>query len=209
MKYQKFQLNMPSISTPTAHARRLFVVCLVLSLALTACAGNHRDQPKYEPQDESALFPDERAMRPLVEDTVARGQGRTDALLYTGKSGGKYVRGFPYKVDMNVLNRGQERYQIHCVPCHGELGDGQGMIVRRGYQRPPSFHQDRLRQVEEGYLYEVIALGRGAMPSYADQVMPRDRWAIVAYLRALQFSQNAKVTELPQEDRSKLPAEGR
>lgn len=199
---------MSSTSAGATPRRQLLAVVMTLSLLLSACAGNHRDQPKYEPLDASSLYADKKASRPIPEDTMARGQLQQDIQLYTGKSGDKYARGFPFPVTKEVLDRGQERYNISCVPCHSETGDGQGMIVRRGYTRPPSYHIDRLRTVEEGYLYEVIEKGFGAMPSYADQVEPRDRWAIVAYIRALQLSQNVKANTLTPEEREKVESGG-
>ena len=199
------------MSTFGSSSRRkwLAAACLAVSVVVsTACAGNHRDQPRYDPQDESRLFAGGQSARPIVGDTVARGQLQEDTVLYTGKDGAKYLRGFPFPVTKEVLDRGQDRYEISCVPCHGEVGNGDGMIVRRGYSRPPSYHIDRLRNVEEGYLYEVITIGFGTMPSYADQVAPRDRWAIVAYLRALQLSQNAKADDLSPQDRAELEKAG-
>lgn len=185
--------------------------CLVLSmLLLTACAGNHRNQPKYEPLEESSLFANDQSARPIPDDTVARGQLREDSWLYTGKQNGEPVRGFPFPVTKAVMERGRQRFDVNCVPCHGETGKGDGMIVRRGYSPPPTYHSDALRQVEEGYLFDVITNGfGGGMPPYGDQVSPRDRWAIIAYIRALQLSQNSNIRDVPPQVRDKLNAGGK
>jgi len=164
-----------------------------------------QDQPKFIPLRPTDFFGDGRSARPLVEGTVARGQLRQDKSFYTGKAGDKPVDTFPFALTREMLKRGQERFNIYCSPCHDRIGTGLGMIVRRGFRRPPSYHIDRLRQVPPGYIYDVITNGFGAMPDYAAQVAPRDRWAIVAYVRALQFSQNARVAELPPGVRAQLP----
>ena len=166
------------------------------------------DQPRYEPLSRSTFFDDGRAARPLVEGTVARGQLRSDAPLYTGKEEGKWVDTFPFPVTLAVLSRGQQRFNIFCAPCHDRVGTGQGTIVRRGYRAPSSFHIDRLRQAANGYIYDVITNGFGAMPDYAAQVQPGDRWAIVAYIRALQLSQNVPVNDVPAEGRTQLQQQG-
>jgi mono/diheme cytochrome c family protein len=173
-------------------------------LLISACAGNHRDQPYYEPQDPSAFFTDGKAARPLVPNTVAQGQERLDEQMYRGTLNGKLVNTFPFPITEEVMQRGKQRYEAFCVPCHGFAGNGDGMIVRRGYSRPTSYHDARLRGEPLGHYFDVITNGWGAMPSYADQVYPRDRWAIIAYIRALQLSQNANVRELPAEVRERL-----
>ena len=162
------------------------------------------DQPKVKPYAKSDFFEDQRSARPLVEGTIARGQLRDDAALYTGKAAGKPVEVFPFPVSAEVMARGQERFDIFCSPCHGRTGAGDGMIVQRGYRKPPTFHQDRLRQAAPGYVFDVITNGFGAMPDYAQQIPVRDRWAIVAYLRALQRSQNVAAGTLPAEARAAL-----
>ncbi len=174
---------------------------LMLAAFTSACAGNHRNQPYYEAQEPSEFFEDGKASRPLVPNTIAQGDARSDTELYTGKQNGKDVNTFPYPVTKAVLERGQQQYNAHCVPCHGFDGEGEGMIVRRGYSKPPSYHEEQLRNQPHGHYFDVITNGWGAMPSYADQVYPRDRWAIIAYIRALQLSQNADVKTLPAEDR--------
>jgi mono/diheme cytochrome c family protein len=156
------------------------------------------DQPKYIPLRPSNFFPDHRSERPLVEGTVARGHLDDDAGFYTGKdANGKLVDTFPFPITKDVLLRGQSRFNIYCAPCHDRVGNGNGMIVRRGFRHPPSYHIDRLRTVPDGYIYDVITNGFGAMPDYAAQIEPRDRWAIVAYVRALQLSQNAALKDVP------------
>ena len=179
------------------------VVLVVLGL-LAGCRQKMADQPRYEPLVRSTFFEDGRAARPLVEGTVARGELRGDELLYTGKEGGKPVDLFPFPATLAVLTRGQQRYNIFCSPCHDRVGTGQGTIVRRGYRVPPSFHIDRLRQAPAGYFFDVISKGFGVMPDYAQQVQPEDRWAIVAYIRALQLSQHAALADVPEDQRQQL-----
>ncbi len=159
--------------------------------AFTGCA-DMKDQPHHEPLEYSSFFADGRSSRPLVEGTVARGHLRADDRIYRGlEADGSFVAQNPLVVDAALLSRGRNRFEIYCTPCHGRVGDGQGMVVQRGYKQPSSYHIDRLRGVEDGYFYDVITNGFGKMSSYASQVKPRDRWAIVAYIRALQLSQYA------------------
>jgi mono/diheme cytochrome c family protein len=167
-----------------------------------------QDQPKYIPLRPSTFFDDGRSERPLVEGTVARGHLDADAALYTGKIDGKPVDTFPFAITRDVLDRGQQRYNIYCSPCHDRLGNGLGMVVRRGYRQPPSFHIERLRKVPVGYIYGVITEGIGAMPDYAAQIEPYDRWAIVAYERVLQLSQNASINDVPPAARARLSTGG-
>lgn len=179
------------------------------ALALFACRQQMADQPRYKPLAQSTFFGDERASRPLVEGTVARGHLREDEHLFTGKVGGKPAEAFPFPVTRDVLERGQERYNIFCAPCHDRVGTGQGMVVRRGFRAPPSFHAERLRAAPAGYFFEVMTNGFGTMPSYGAEVPARDRWAIVAYIRALQVSQKARLADVPPEERHRLPGGGR
>jgi len=179
---------------------------------LAGCAENEMDkQPKYQrPYQESKFFADGQSSRPLVAGTVARGQLRIDRPLYEGKSTGDLlIDEIPIKVDRTVLARGQQRYNIYCSPCHSQTGDGQGMIVKRGFSPPPSFHLERLRDAPSGHFYNVITNGYGAMYSYASRIPVEDRWAITAYVRALQFSQAARLEDVPAEDRPKLEGQGR
>jgi mono/diheme cytochrome c family protein len=162
------------------------------------------DQPRYKPLAKSAFFNDQRSARPLVPGTVARGRLPGDAALETGKTGTAFVAAVPVPIDLKLLKRGEQRYGIYCAPCHGQVGRGDGTVVRRGYRQPPSFHIDRLRAQPAGYFFDVITAGFGAMPDYATQVSVPDRWAIVAYVRALQLSQNATVAEVPAERRGEL-----
>jgi mono/diheme cytochrome c family protein len=162
------------------------------------------DQPKYKPLRGSEIFADKRSARPLVEGTVARGTLREDAGYYTGKTKDGFVTEMPVQVTAQLLERGQTQFQVFCSPCHGRTGRGDGMIVRRGFKQPSSYHVDRLRQMPIGYFYDVMTIGFGAMPDYAAQIPVRDRWAIAAYMRALQLSQNATVAELSPEAREKL-----
>jgi mono/diheme cytochrome c family protein len=152
-----------------------------------------------KPLAKSDFFADHRSARPLVPGTVARGQLKDDEALYTGKLGKDFVTAFPFPVTEDVLNRGRERFQIYCTPCHGRIGSGEGMVVQRGFKRPPSLHSERLRQAPPGYFFDVMTNGFGAMADYSAQVPVNDRWAIVAYIRALQLSQHAVLVELPDE----------
>jgi mono/diheme cytochrome c family protein len=177
-------------------------------LALAGCRQDMHDQPRYEAYEASAFFKDGRASRPPVPGTVARGHLREDALLHTGRVGAAFAETFPFPVTREVLARGRERYDIYCSPCHDRVGTGRGMIVQRGYKQPSSFHVERLRALPPGYFFQVVTQGFGVMPGYAAQVPPRDRWAIVAYVRALQLSQHAAVADLPPGERARLAAAG-
>jgi hypothetical protein len=187
---------------------RLFRVALVASLFLLAGCSLKQDmalQPKNRPLSPSDFFEDGRSARPLVENTVARGSVAEDELIVSKDS-----NAFPLPLNLELLERGENRYKVFCSPCHGSQGDGNGMVAIRGMKHPPSYHQDRLRQVPNGYIYDVITNGFGAMLGYSAQVAPRDRWAIVAYVRALQLSRNAKISDLPPDVREKVlhpPAE--
>lgn len=163
-----------------------------------------QDQPRYDPLEASDFFPDGQASRPLVAGTVARGQLHEDEAFYTGKVKDKLVAELPLDVDRALLERGRERFAIYCSVCHAPAGTGDGVIVQRGFRRPPSFHIERLRQAPAGHFFDVATRGFGAMPSYAVQIEPRDRWAIVAYIRALQLSQNARLDDVPADERARL-----
>jgi mono/diheme cytochrome c family protein len=165
------------------------------------------DQPKYKYLRPTEFFPDGRSARPLLENTVARGHLDEDTVFYTGMVNGQPTTEFPIEITRQVIDRGQERFNIYCSPCHGQLGNGLGMIVQRGFKQPPSYHIDRLRQVGVGHFFDVMTNGYGAMWKYSPQIEPRDRWAIAAYIRVLQASQNTNINDLPQADREKLPAE--
>jgi hypothetical protein len=189
----------------TSHNSRASLLLLSI-LVLTGCRQDMQDQPKYIPLRPSSFFNDGRSERPLVEGTVARGHLNADTAFYTGKVDNKPIDAFPFPVTRAVLNRGQERYNIYCSPCHDRLGNGHGMIAQRGFNHPPpqSYHIDRLRQAPVGYFFDVITNGVGAMPDYAAQIDPADRWAIVAYVRVLQLSQNASLNDVPPDARATL-----
>jgi len=167
------------------------------------------EQPRYDPLEPSVFFADGQSARQLVPGTVARGQLGDDPHLYEGVVNGAPAKTFPFPITLAVLERGQERYNIYCSPCHARTGKGDGMIVQRGYTPPPSFHIERLRDVPPGHIFNVTTRGLGAMPDYRQQIAPRDRWAIVAYIRALQLSQNARPSDVPPEERGKLAGEPR
>ena len=171
---------------------------------LAGCRLDMQNQPKYIPLRESDFFADGRSERPLVPGTVPHTKEREDSSYYTGLVGDKLLDTMPVPVNRELLKRGQERFNIYCAPCHSELGDGQGMVARRGYLKPPSFHDDRLRNAPLGHFYRIMTYGSGAMPDYAQQIPPADRWAIIAYIRALQLSQAAPASDVPPGDRPLL-----
>lgn len=178
---------------------------LVLLLApLCACRQDMHDQPKLKPNAHSAFFADGRVNRPMVLGTVARGRLFDDDHLHLGKVGDKPAETFPFEITRADLLRGQERFGIFCSPCHDPSGGGDGMIVQRGMKRPPSFHIQRLRDAPPGYFFDVITNGFGAMFDYSDRIRAEDRWRIIAYVRALQLSQNATLADVPESERRKL-----
>jgi mono/diheme cytochrome c family protein len=180
----------------------LWASCAVL---LIGCNQRMAQQPRYRPYQPSDSFSDGTSARPLPTDTVARGHLDDDVLLYTGKeANGQDADELPVPVDREMLERGRERFEIYCVVCHGYTGDGDGMIVQRGFLPPPSYQTDRLRQAPVGHFFDVITNGFGAMPAYAAQVPVSDRWAIVAYIRALQLSQHATLDDVPPDARPQL-----
>jgi hypothetical protein len=177
--------------------------------AVAGCRQDMHDQRKIQPLEASPFFADGRGSRHPVEGTIARGHLREDRHLYEGRCGageGELCDTFPMPVTKDVLMRGQERFNIYCTPCHSRTGDGDGMVVRRGFQRPPSFHRDELRQAKIGYLFEVVTKGLGVMPAHATQIPVSDRWAIVAYIRALQLSRAAPIDDVPEPHKSELLA---
>jgi hypothetical protein len=177
---------------------------VVIAVVTSGCRRDMQDQPKYIPLRASSFFPDDRSARPLVQGTVARGHLNDDTLLETGKIGNDDATVFPFAVDARVLSRGRERYDIYCSPCHGRTGGGDGMIVRRGFRHPPSYHDERLRNAPVGHFVDVMTNGFGAMADYRQQVEPRDRWAIAAYIRALQLSEHATMADVPDSERGRL-----
>lgn len=160
-------------------------------LSTTACRQDMHNQPKYKPFAATNFFDDGRSERPTIDDTVARGQLHLDEARYTGKVNGKDINYFPIQITHADLERGQERFNIYCSPCHGRLGNGHGMVVARGLRQPPSYHDPRLVNAPVGHFFDVMTNGYGAMYSYASRVAVDDRWRIAAYIRALQLSQNA------------------
>lgn len=176
-------------------------------LVLALAAGCRRDmfvQPKSDPLKESDFFADGGASRPLPANTIARGHLDLDEAFYQGRIGTNLVTTFPYPVTLAMLQRGQERFEIYCAPCHGRTGAGNGMVVQRGFPAPPSYHIDRLRNAPVGHFYDVMTRGYGIMSPYAVRVDPADRWAITAYIRALQLSEHATLNDVPMAERAKL-----
>jgi mono/diheme cytochrome c family protein len=162
------------------------------------------DQPKYRPLRGTTFFKDGSSARPAVDGTIARGTLQEDEGFFTGKVGGAAVTEMPFPVDEHVLDRGQQRYNIYCTPCHDAVGTGRGMVVQRGYRQPPSLHDERLRAAPPGHYFDVMTNGFGAMPDYRVQISPRDRWAIAAYIRALQLAHRASPSDIPGGDPTKL-----
>jgi mono/diheme cytochrome c family protein len=185
--------------------RNISPLGLLVMLALAGCRQDMQDQPYFRPLAKSDFYADLRSARPPVEGTVARGQLQEDSYFYTGKFGNNPGDYMPYPVTGDVLARGRERFNIYCAPCHSRLGDGNGMIVQRGFRAPPSYHTERLQKAPLGYFFDVMTNGFGAMPEYASQIPPRDRWSIVAYIRALQLSQGASMNDVP--SGQKVPSE--
>jgi hypothetical protein len=179
---------------------------LALLLLAAGCRQDMHDQPRYEPLETSDFFPDGRASRPLVEGTVARGQLREDSALYEGRTEGALVRTIPVPITRELLARGRQRYDIYCSPCHDRLGTGGGVVVQRGFRRPQSFHSFRLRRIAPGHFFAAMTNGFGVMPDYREQIPIADRWAIVAYIKALQYSQSARLQDVPEAERGPLTA---
>jgi mono/diheme cytochrome c family protein len=188
----------------SSHKRNAGAVLLATAAIFVAgCRQDMHNQPKYKPLRASNFFQDGSSARPLVEGTVARGTLQEDAAFFTGKVGTQLVKELPFPATREVLDRGQQRYDIFCAPCHDRTGSGNGMVVQRGYRQPPSMHIDRLRNVEDGHFFDVMTNGFGAMPDYKAQISVRDRWNIVAYLRALQLSQHAAAADVKGGDPAK------
>jgi mono/diheme cytochrome c family protein len=186
-------------------------------LALSACRGQSSDappvhmnpnmdsQPRYDPQSESKLYEDRRSMRVPVEGTIPKGHLNEDEAYANGKDGDRYVLKIPVPITEQMLTRGQERFNIYCTPCHDKMGTGKGMVALRGYPPPTDLQEPRVRSMSDGQLYAAIAFGVRNMPSYGAQIPVADRWAIVAYVRALELSQNATIEDVPAEKRASLP----
>jgi mono/diheme cytochrome c family protein len=184
-------------------ARRLAGVALLLTAA-AACRQDMHDAPRYDPLEASVVFSRGASSRPLVDGTVARGELRADELLYTGRVGGQPSADYPFAIARADLDRGEERFNIYCSPCHAKTGAGTGMVVQRGYRQPPSLHIDRLRQAPAGYYVDVITNGFGVMPDYRAQVTPEDRWRIAAYIRVLQTSRQGTTADVPPAELERL-----
>jgi hypothetical protein len=182
---------------------RLLFAASVL-LVISGCRQDMHNQPKYVPYRSSEFFQDGLSERQQLVNTVARGELREDAYLYTGKVGTKEGDHFPFPITQAVMERGRERYDIYCSPCHSRVGDGNGMIVKRGYRQAANFHDQKYATQTVGHYYDVISHGSGAMPDYAAQIEPPDRWAIAAYIRALQYAQNGTMADVPAGQRGQL-----
>jgi mono/diheme cytochrome c family protein len=167
------------------------------ALLLSSCREDMHNQPKFIPLRENSFYPDGRSARPVLEGTIARGQLEDDPLLYTGKVDGKEMDQFPFAISEPDLARGRERFNIYCSPCHSQLGDGNGMIVQRGFKRPPSYFEPRLLKAPVGHFFNVITNGWGSMGDYSAQIPVADRWRIAAYVRALQLAQTATASDVP------------
>src|SRR5271165_886538 len=187
----------------TGHRKRwpgrapVYLLLASALLMLAGCREDMQNQPYYRPLRESDFYADKRSERPLIAGTVARDHLNADTYFYTGKIGSNDGDYLPFPATAEVLVRGQQRFNIYCSPCHGEAGDGNGMVVQRGYKHPPSYHIDRLRRAPLGYFFDVMTNGFGVMLDYSQQVSPQDRLAIAAYLRALQLSQGATQADVP------------
>jgi mono/diheme cytochrome c family protein len=189
---------------------RLPLVAALLAIPwMVACHTDMYDQPKFRPLEETEFFKDGNSSRPIPADTVARGHLLLDTPLNTGMQNGKPVEEIPVPVTAPLLQRGREQFNIFCSPCHGRTGDGRGMIVERGFKPPPSYHIDRLRQAPAGHFFDVITNGFGGMYDYRERIAPEDRWAIVAYIRALQLAQHAPLIDAPPDEVRRLEAEPR
>ncbi len=180
----------------------------LLAFTTLGCRQDMHNQPRYKALAESSFWGDQRSERPMVEDTVPRGHLRLDEARYTGKVNGQDVDYFPWKVTKDDIQLGEYRFNIYCSPCHSRLGDGNGMIVQRGYRKAGNYHTDKLMKAPVGHFFDVITNGFGAMPSYASRVSVDDRWRIIAYVRALQLSEAAKISDVPSDVQTQLKAGG-
>jgi len=174
------------------------------AILLSACRQDMHDQPRYKPFAATDFFGDGRSARPAIEGTVARGHLRIDQARYAGKLNDQEIDYFPFPITRSDLERGQERFNIYCSPCHSRIGDGSGMVVRRGFRQAASYHTEKLIKAPVGHFFDVMTNGFGAMPSYASRIEPDDRWRIAAYVRVLQFSQNASLDDVPSDMRPQM-----
>jgi mono/diheme cytochrome c family protein len=182
----------------------IFYLLFSILVFATGCRRDMFNQPKSNPLRESNFFPDGAASRPIPPHTVARGDLETDEAFYTGMIGTNLVTDFPIQITRAVLERGRQCFEINCVPCHGATGEGNGIVVARGFPAPPSYHIERLRNAPVGHFFDVMTRGYGVMYSYASRVTPEDRWAIAAYIRALQLSEHATLADVPTNEIAKL-----
>jgi cytochrome c553 len=179
----------------------LWLTLIFISLG---CREEMRTDSRLKPLQEDSFFADRNSSRPLMPHTVCRGAADSDDFFFRGEVNGKLVRGFPGRVTRQELDRGRERFNIYCSVCHGLTGEGDGMIVQRGFPQPPSFHDQRLRDAPEGHFFYVLTHGYGIMYPYADRITPEDRWAIIAYIRALQLSRNSSINDVPPDQKARL-----
>ncbi|MGA7616910.1 MAG: cytochrome c [Thermoanaerobaculia bacterium] len=178
-----------------------------LTLCVLATAGCERfmhSQPKFRPLEKTEFFRDHNSSRPIVEDTIPQGHLQLDQKYLTGEANGEHAMSFPFPITMKVLEQGRDRFDIFCAPCHGLEGDGRGMVPRLGFKQPPSYHTDRLRAAPPGHFVHVMTYGYGVMFDYRDRLTPEERWAVAAYIRALQLSHNARITDVPNDERGRL-----
>lgn len=190
--------------TKTTH---LFAIVICVGILTVGC-DNMRNDNRYKPLEKSDFFEDGSSSRPLVKGTVPRGHLEADDHLYRGKVDGKHVETFPFPITEDIMKRGQERYNIYCAVCHDGEGTGNGMVVQRGFKKPLPFHEERLQKAPVGYFFDVMTNGFGTMSSYKGEIKPEDRWAIAAYIRALQDRKNVSVKELSKEEAHKLASKG-
>ncbi len=186
----------------------LITLLAVLAVLLTACGLNMYDQPRAEYQEKSVFLPGGVSTQPLPEGVVSRERGNYDQVFYTGQDATGFVTELPIPLTLELVQRGQQRYNIYCTPCHNFSGNGLGVIVQKGMPQPVSLHDQRLRDAPVGYFFNNITNGFGRMYSYASRIPPEDRWAIAAYIRALQLSQNATLQDVPEDLRDTLPTQG-
>ena len=177
---------------------------LPLALALTACRQDMHDQPRYKPLAGTDFFGDGRSARPEIDGTVARGHLRTDTARFTGKVDGQDIDAFPFPITKDDLARGQQRFNIYCSPCHGAVGDGNGVVKKYGMGAVPTYHDDRLRKMADGEIFNTITNGKGQMNPYADKLKAPDRWAVIAYVRALQRAQTGTAADVPEDHKAEL-----
>lgn len=183
---------------------RSLPLLVLVPLLLAGCRQDMHDQPRYKPLAATDFFGDGRSARPEVEGTVARDHLRLDPARYTGKVADQDIDFFPFAITRADLERGQQRFNIYCSPCHSRIGDGNGMVVRRGYRQAASYHTEKLIKAPVGHFFDVMTNGFGAMPSYASRIVPDDRWRIAAYIRVLQLSENAKLEDVPPDQRPEI-----